>query len=123
MSTERKSMAPRKRVLVYGGSLNLAGLTACLKLDKGMDVFTLNPNDSHARQSLEEFDPATIIFDLTDPSTDLDLALLRNRPHTQLIGVDPSSDDVHVLSNHPVQALSVADLLDVIKKGGINLSV
>jgi hypothetical protein len=103
-------MPVRKRVLVYGGCLNLAGLTACLKLDKALEVLTLHPDDPQARHCLDEFDPETIIFDLTDPSTDVDLDLLKSRPHTLLIGVDPSSDDVLVLTGTRSRVVTMGEL-------------
>ena len=103
-------MAARKKVLMYGGCLNLAGLKACLKLDTGLDVLTLHPGDPSARQCLAEFDPETIIFDLTDPSTDVDLDLLKSRPNTLLIGVDPSSDDVLVLTGKRSRVVTANEL-------------
>ena len=103
-------MAARKRVLVYGGCLNLAGVAACLKLDTGLDVHLADPDQCSARAVLDAFDPETIIYDLTDPPTDLDLTLLGDRPGTQLIGVDPSSDDVLVLTGKRSRAVTMGEL-------------
>jgi hypothetical protein len=111
-------MPVRKRVLVYGGCLNLAGLTACLKLDKALEVLTLHPDDPQARHCLDEFDPETIIFDLTDPSTDVDLDLLKSRPHTLLIGVDPSSDDVLVLTGKRSRVVTANELAALVAGHG-----
>ena len=111
-------MLARKRVLVYGGCLNLAGLTACLKLDIALDVFTLHPGDPQARQCLEEFDPETIIFDLTDPSTNVDLDLFKSRPNTLLIGVDPSSDDVLVLTGKRSRVVTAGELVQLVSGYG-----
>lgn len=116
-------MAARKRVLVYGGSLNLAGLTACLKLDTGLEVLTLHPSDPQARQSLEEFNPETIIFDLTDPSTDVDLDLLKSRPNTLLIGVDPSSDHVLVLTGKRSRVVTANELAALVAGGSAHAHV
>jgi hypothetical protein len=46
----------------------------------------------------------------------LDIAILRERPGLLLIGVDPSSDELLVLSSRPHQALSVADLVEVMQR-------
>ena len=42
------------------------------------------------------------------------IALLRERPGLMLIGVDPDSDRLLLLSGHAEQVLSVADLVQVI---------
>lgn len=107
-------MVTQKRVLVYGRSLNLAGITACLKLDPGMHVDFINPNYPAARQSLDDLNPETIIFDLTDMPSDLDLNLLQNRPGLLLIGVDPSSNEVLVLTGQRNKVVTLNDLLELV---------
>lgn len=107
-------MAVQKCVLVYGRCLNLAGVAACLKLDESLDVHLVDPLEHSARELLETFIPETIIYDLTDPPTDLDLALLGDRPGTQLIGVDPSSDDVLVLTGKRSRAVTAGELAQLV---------
>jgi hypothetical protein len=46
---------------------------------------------------------------------------LRGQPGLLLIGVDPSSDEMLVLSSHPAQALSVVDLVKAIYQRETNL--
>ena len=111
-------MAVQKCVLVYGRCLNLAGVAACLKLDAGLDVHLADPHQCSARAVLEAFNPQTIIYDLTDPPTDLDLALLGDRPGTQLIGVDPSSDDVLVLTGKRSRAVTMGELAALVAAYG-----
>ena len=107
-------MEKRRRVAVYGNSLTMAGIVASLKADTTLEVLCVNPDSSNARQSLDENDLAAIVVDLSDPPVRLDVALLRSRPGLLLIGVDPSRDEMLVLSSHPAQALSMADLISVI---------
>jgi hypothetical protein len=105
----------RRRVVVYGNSLNMAGIVASLKADTTLDVLCVNLDSLDARQNLDENDLAAIVFDLSDPSLRLDvISLLRDRPGLLLIGVDFSRDQMLVLSSQPAQALSVADLVSVI---------
>lgn len=111
----------RTRVVVYGTSLNMAGIAASLKADSSLDVMHLDPRLPSARQRLNEFDPAVIAFDLNDPDPGLDIMLLRERPGLLLVGVDPGSNELLVLSGHPVQALHVADLVEVIHRKVSNL--
>ena len=107
-------MAVQKCVLVYGRSLNLAGMAASLMLSGDLDVHLVDPYDSCAREALEACAPETIIYDLTDPPTDLDLALLSDRPGTLLIGVDPSSDEVLVLTGKRRRAVTVEALAELV---------
>ena len=107
-------MEIRRRVAVYGSSLSMAGIVASLKANTTVEVLCVNLDSPNARQSLDENDLAAIVFDLSDPPLRLDVTLLRDRPGLLLIGVDPSRDEMLVLSCHPAQALSMADLVRVI---------
>ena len=109
-------MEERRRVVVYGNSLNMAGIVASLKVDPSLEVFCINLDFSSARQCLEKNDLAAIIFDLSDPPLSLDITLLRKQPGLLLIGVDLSRDEMLILSSHPAQALSMADLVGVIHR-------
>jgi len=107
-------MEKRKPVAVYGNSLNMAGIVASLKADTTLEVLCVNFDSPNAQQSLDENDLAAIVFDLSDSPLPLDFTLLRDRPGLLLIGVDPCKDEMLVLSSHPAQALSMADLVSVI---------
>ncbi len=107
-------MDTRKRVLVYGRSLNLAGITACLKLDNSLLVMVVNPQNPESKQVLDDFCPDTIIYDLLDKPSDLDVNLLKEIPGLLLIGVDPSSNEVLVLSGQRNSILSTDELVHLI---------
>ena len=107
-------MERRRQVAVYGNSLNMAGIVASLKADTTLDVLCVNLDSPSARQSLDKNDLAAIIFDLSDPPVHLDVTLLRDQPDLLLIGIDPSGDEMLILSSHPAQALSMTDLVSVI---------
>jgi hypothetical protein len=107
-------MEKHRRVAVYGNSLTMAGIVASLKADATLEVLCVNLDSPNARQSLDENDIAAIVFDQSDLPLRLDVSLLRNRPGLLLIGVDTSHDEMLILSSHPAQALSMADLVSVI---------
>jgi hypothetical protein len=109
-------VAERTRVVVYGSSLSMAGIAASLRAEAGLEVVCVDPHAPTVRPSLGEIDPAAIAFDLNDPSPGLDITLMRERPGMLLIGVDPSSDELLVLSCCSARALSVADLVRVIRR-------
>lgn len=107
-------MLAQKSVLVYGRSLNLAGIAACLKLDANLVVHFIDPQQLSTREVLENFEPETIIYDLTDPPADLDISLLGERPGLLLVGVEPCSNEVLVLTgkrNRVVTATELAHLV------------
>jgi hypothetical protein len=91
-------------------------VAASLKADQSLEVVCVDPHSPTARQSLRELSPAAIAFDLTDPSTSVDVSLLREKPGVLLIGIDLESDEILVLSGRPQQALSVSDLVRVIQQ-------
>jgi hypothetical protein len=109
-------MEKPRRVAVYDSSLVMASIVASLKADSTLEVLCISPDSPIARQCLDENDLAAIVFDLTDSSLRLDVAVLRNQAGLLLIGVDPSKDEILVLSSRPVQALSMADLVNVIHR-------
>jgi hypothetical protein len=104
------------RVVVYGNSLNMAGIVASLKSDPTLEVLCVNIDSPKTLQSVDENEITAIVFDLSDPPLRLDVTFLRDLPGILLIGVDFSSDEMLVLSSQPEQALSVADMVNVIRQ-------
>lgn len=109
-------MEKRTQVVVYGSSLNMATVTASLNADQGLEVICVDPRSPTARQYLRELNPAVIAFDLNDPPQTMEAILLRDRPEALLIGVDPTNDEILVLSRRLQQARSASDLIGVIQE-------
>lgn len=109
-------MEKRTQVVVYGSSLNMATVKASLNVDPGLEVICIDPRSPTARQYLRELNPAAIAFDLNDPPQTMEAILLRDRPEALLIGVDPTNDEILILSRRPQQAGSASDLIGVIKE-------
>ncbi len=109
-------MEKRKRVVVYGRSLNLAGIAASLRANSSMEVLCVSPDSPTARQSLEENSLAAIVFELSDSSPSLYVKLLRDQPGLLLIGVDPCKNDIRIFSSHSDKAVSITDLVNVIQQ-------
>jgi hypothetical protein len=110
----RFKLENRTRVVVYGNTLSMAGIAASLKVETTLDVFCVDPKHPSARKCLFELDPQTIIFDRTEPHPELDLALLREQPGLLLVGVDPSSDDVLVLTGQRNRVVSARELAHLV---------
>jgi hypothetical protein len=109
-------MEKRTRVVVYGSSINMAGIAASLRADSNLEVLCDSPDSPTARQSLQENSLAAIVFDLSDSSPGLNVKLLRDRPGLLLIGVDPGKNDIRIFSSRSDQVLSITDLVDVIQQ-------
>jgi len=107
-------MSFKKSVVIFGRSLNLAGINACLQQDEGLDVLQIDPSDPDARLRLEALTPEVILFDLSDPPNDIDMVLLRNKPGLLLIGVDPSSDEVLILKGQCSSVMTAGELSQLI---------
>ena len=108
-------MTPKTRVAVCGSSLYMASLAAGLKANPALDVIRIPvvPSDLPAR--LRDLAPAVVVIDLDQIAVDLPLALLRQHPGLLLLGMDPTSDELLVLSGHSALALSIADLVNLIE--------
>ena len=105
------------RVAVCGSSLYMAGLAASLKANPDVEVARIPANTAALTQSLDEFAPAAVAFDLDEIPGDLAISLLRDRTDLTLIGVDPSSDKLLLLSGRQEQPVSAAELLQAITEG------
>jgi hypothetical protein len=96
----------------------MAGIAASLRANPDMEVVGLDPDVPTVLQQITECTPMVIVFDQGAVPSDLAILLLREQPGLLLIGVDPSSNELLVLSSHTAQALSVADLIEVIHRKG-----
>ena len=113
-------MAASPCVILYGNSLFLAGIRAELVGRADFELLTVAADDPDAVGLIREVGPTAVVFDLAAAQPDFTVALLRDRPELILIGVDPSSDKVLVLSGRQEQPASAADLLGVIQREARN---
>ncbi len=102
-------------VLLYGNSLAVSTIGASLQACPDLQVLSLDPTRPDATRRLEELQPGIVIFDLATANPNFAIDLWRAHPGTLLIGVDPSSDEMLILSGRPQPALSVHDLISVIR--------
>ena len=109
-------MGERPRVVLYGQSVILGAVQASLWRHPQVEVITLAP--SATMQELAAAAPDVILFDVAAGCSGPAFSLLHDRPELLLVGVDPSSDELLVLSSQSSQVLSVADLINVICQKG-----
>ncbi|HNS51576.1 MAG TPA: hypothetical protein PKO09_10395 [Anaerolineae bacterium] len=72
-------MEKRVQVVVDGSSLSMAGIAASLSPDAGLEVVRIDPHSPTFRKQLAGLDPGVVAFDPGDPSSGLDVRLLRGR--------------------------------------------
>jgi hypothetical protein len=109
-------MAAKPCLVLYGNSVFLAGIKAELEHDHEfeLELLTVDAGCPNATHLLRESKPCAVLFDLGLDQPSFVIPILRELPHLLMIGVDPSSDEMLVLSVHPVQALAVRDLVHLI---------
>lgn len=104
----------RKRIILYGDSLILAGVQASLSDSPELEVIVLGEPSVDLARTLYELKPAAMIFDLCSTRPELPLVDLQQL-NLLLIGVDPSTSGFLVLSSHLQPALGVSDLVQAIE--------
>lgn len=101
-------------LVLYGNSVFLAGIKTEFERYRDVELIAVEAACLDVTALIRARRPRAVIFDLTMVQPDFAIPLLREQPALLLIGVDPSSNEMLVLSSHPAQALSITDLLNVI---------
>jgi hypothetical protein len=100
---------------MYGRSVILGTLEASLERYPDLEVLSLSP-PFPSGQELCLLAPDVILFDMETPRPEAAFALLGTRPHLQLIGIDPSTNQVLVWSGRQFCELSTQDLVRVMRE-------
>jgi len=111
-------MIPNIRLLFYGDSIFLAGLKAELETAvTPLHLLTLPTDDPDPLQAIHDYHPQALLFDLCAPDQpDFAISLLRQQPDLLLIGLDPSRDDLLVLSGQLPQIAHIKELINLIRR-------
>ncbi len=108
-------MAQTKKVLLCGNSLFIAGLQTSLESVSDLQLTRLDARTDWLWKRLREEVPDVLILELGTMPGDQSLTLLKEFPRLMLIGLDPESDHLLVLSVQEQTPLAVADLVRVIR--------
>ena len=103
-------------LVIYGNSVFLAGIKAELESEHALalDVLTIEAGCIDAPHLLRERKPCAVLFDLNLHQPDFLIPMLCELPSLLIIGVDPSSNEMLVLTSRPVPAQTAQDLVHVI---------
>ncbi len=116
-------MMQTKKVLLCGSSLFITGLQASLDAVAGLDLRRVQAQPDLLQKRLCEEAPDVLILELGTLPGDFSLTLLKEFPHLTLLGLDPESDRLLVLSGQSRRALTADDLLQVIESQPENVEV
>lgn len=111
-------MIERRRVFLYGRSVILGTVGASLQARPHLEVVSLS-SPFPAPRELAALAPDVVIFDIDAARPEPALSLLEARPNLLLIGIDPESKQLLVLSGRPRDALSIDDLVRVIDRSPV----
>jgi len=107
-------MDKRKRIILLGDSLVIAGIRASLTSNNNFEVFNLNVGID-LRNELFASQANIVIFETTLLQTNMQEILMQYQPHALLIGIDPSSNHVLLLEGKRMSDVSLNDLVEIIQ--------
>ncbi|MEI7844996.1 MAG: hypothetical protein WCK35_04240 [Chloroflexota bacterium] len=113
-------MVANSCLVFFGNSVFLAGIKVELQKLVALELTTVEVESPDVLDLIRSNNPRTVLFDLTMPQMGIAIALMRAQPNLQLIGLDPSSNEMLVFSGLPAQALHMSDLIDVINRKDID---
>ena len=108
--------AAKPCLVLYGNSVFLAGIQAELESDRdlGLELLSVEAGGVDVTGMLRERKPCAVLFDLGMDQPSFAISMLRELPDLLMIGVDPSCDEMLVLTSQPMKALVVRDLVHLI---------
>lgn len=110
-------MVGRKRIILFGNTLMLAGVQAALEAAQAFEVIPLD-NGRAAQADLLALQPHAIIFDVGSIRPRFCYELVRELPGLHLFGLDPESNQVLLWSGQHLHELSAAGLVHALQIAG-----
>lgn len=111
-------MDDRQLIVLYGDTLLIDGVAACLASKHELDVIRVNAALTNVGQHLQSIVPDLVIFDVDTPVPELSkliVPLLQRQPDIPFIGLDSENSEVISLCGQPRAIVSTRDLVNVIQ--------
>ena len=109
-------MEKRRRLVLYGRSLFLAGVAASIKQHPELEVQLLDSTLPDALHRAKAMCPDTIVFDLQTIDPSFALSFLQEQPGVILLGLDLASDKLITLSSQQSTLYTMDDLVRLIER-------
>lgn len=106
----------RRTVLLYGQSLLLPLVAACLQESPGLRV-TQATTWRQASKLVADAVPDVLIFDVSDAHQSDILLLLAQNPHLLLIGLDVERNQAVLLGGQEAESLSLQGVRQIVERG------
>ena len=103
-------------MILYGKSVFLAGLKAGLEREAALKFLMVEAGAEEVAALVHQCHPRALLFDLAEGQPDFAVSLLREQEGLELIGVDPSSNELLILSSRSARGSSLQDVLDAIHR-------
>jgi hypothetical protein len=116
ISHEGRQVSFMRKVLLCGGSLLTAGLEASLKTLAELELDRIPPQPEALRQRLCEHPPDVLIVELAIIEKDSILHLLTRFPQLIVVGLDPDSECVLLLSLQQETPVAAVDLVRMLQE-------
>jgi hypothetical protein len=107
-------MQKKQKILLYGGSLFIAGLNASLMAIPDLEIERVEAQAGNDMEWLRAARPDVIIVELGIASSNLTLTLITKFPGVTLLALNPESDRLLILSVQEQSVMAAADLVKVI---------
>lgn len=109
-------MESRRKIVIYGHSLFLAGIEVSLRKKAHLRVMRVDNNLPHAMHQLATICPDAVIAEMNAYDAERTLTLLRSQPNLPVIGVNLDSDMLTVLCSRQYAVQMMTDLVHVINQ-------
>jgi len=106
----------KRTVLLYGQSLLLPLVAACLKKSPALRV-TQATTWRQASELVAKAVPDVLIFDMSDAHQSDVLLLLARNPHLLLIGLDVECNQAVLLGGQEARSLSLEGVRQIVERG------
>ena len=103
------------RIILYGNSLFLQGISRSLEAAPWLGVVHVQPGIPDAGLPDDVSGACLLVFDVQEAPPELMPALFKEIPHLGLLALDPESDRLLVLSSQVSNARTTGDLMEVIR--------
>lgn len=109
-------MEKRRRLVLYGRSLFLAGIAASFRGRSDLDVLLLDSTLPDAPGQVSAMRPDAVVFDRSSIDPAFVVSFLQEHPGVRLLGLDMASDKLTAFSSEQSVLGSMDDLVHIIHK-------
>ncbi len=107
-------MGKTRKVVLYGNSLILSAIEACLSGRSGLELLRIDAGLPGAAERLDALSPDLVLFDVHGVSPHFGFAFLQRHPGISLVGFDMTNARMTTVSTREFAVLTTDDLIKYI---------